>query len=270
MKDQNQGERSHPFPPTRPDISIVESTEKIDQIDCRELRWWFAIPLLGDHTLWASYDANTLELESVTDMMATVPTRIHQVDCTEIQINKWSRAKGWAIADSIVYGKIERKETRWIAVITKREGKKVFSTFLDEGFHIDWGGCGPRKLYDDGRYQLQADGSYKITNGKGLGAGVYDITIGVNKFRCLRVLDPDPSVSERGELVEAYLESEGRTVLLRGFNSRFWGKGRTDWSEKYPRNARIIIDACMYVHSDCTGRAHDIITNTALAVHPWL
>ena len=142
----------------------------------------------------------------------------------------------------------------------------MFSTFVDEGFEGDWGKGDKRKLYDDGRYQLQADGSYKITDGKGLGAGVYDVTIGENKFCCLRVLDPDLSASEGGELVEAYVERGGRTVFFRRYDGRFY-RG-TDLVQKYLNNIRIVINGVVYVHCDCTGRAHDTITNTSLAVHP--
>jgi hypothetical protein len=170
MIDQNGGVQSHPFPPTRPDIRIVESSQKIDQIDCLELRWWFAVPQLGDHTMWASYEADTLELASVTDMVAMVPARIHRVDCVEIQVNEWSGREDWPIgfAPGFVYGKIEQEETKWIAVIAKKGDAKVFSTFVDEGFEENWGRSDRRKLYDDGRYQLQSDGSYKITDGKGI------------------------------------------------------------------------------------------------------
>ena len=261
VTDQNRPEQGHPFPPMRPDIRLVQSTEKLDEIDCLELRWWFAVPQLGDHTMWASYEADTLELSSVTDMVATGPARIHQVDCIEIQVNEWLRGEGWTIAKRLIYGKIEEiDESRWIAVITQSEGKKVFFTFVDEGFDVEWGGNHTRKLYDDGRYQLQADGSYKIADGKGLGAGVYDVTIGENTFCCLRVLDPDLSVPEGGELVEAYVERRGRTVFFRRYDGRFY-RG-TDLAQKYPSNARIVINGVVYVHCDCSGRAHDIITNS--------
>ena len=269
MADQNGSVQSHPFPPKRPDIKISESVEKIDQIDCLELQWWFAVPRLGDHTMSAFYEADTLELSAVTDMVVTAPARIHQVDCMEVQVNEWSAWKDWPLAfdPGFIYGKIGQDETRWIAVIKKREGAKVFSTFVDEGFEDDWGECEKRKLYDDGRYQLQGDGSYKITDGKGLGAGVYDVTIEENKFCCLRVLDPGPSVSEYGELSEAYVERGGRTVLYRQYRGRLCGVDEIDWAQKYPNNPRIVINGCMYVHCDCTGRAHDVITNTSLAIH---
>ena len=103
-------DQGHPFPQTRPAVKISKSTEKVDEIDFVELRWWFAIPQLGDRTMWASYDAETLELTSVKDMVATVPASIHRVDCTEIQINEWSREQGWRLADGFFYSRITEAE----------------------------------------------------------------------------------------------------------------------------------------------------------------
>jgi hypothetical protein len=270
MTRRHRSERGHSFPSLRPDIGIVPSRQRIDEIDCLELHWWFVIPRLGDHTMSAAYEVDTLALALVTDLVATAPARIHQVDCVEIQVKEEIQTNGparggWPIQFSpgLVYGRIEQEETRWIAVARDSGGTRVLSTFLDEGFERDWG-AGRRKLYDDGRYQSQADGSYRITDGKGLGAGVYDVTIAGKTFCCLRVLDPDLSVPGGGELVEAYLERGGRTVFFRRYDGRSY-RG-VDLVQKYPNNLRIEIDGCVYVHCDCTGRAHDTITNTPLGL----
>jgi hypothetical protein len=270
MSDQ----MSHPFPSTRPEISISESTDKIDEIDFIELRWWFVTPQLGDRTMWASYDAETLDLTSVKDMAATVPARIHRVDCTEIQINEWSRENGWRIADGFFYSKTsEAKESQWVAVLWQNDsrpcdnGKKVFFSFQDEGFEGQWGGSGTRRLYDDGKYQLQADGSYKVTDGSGLGAGVYDVTIGDRTFCCLRVLQADLSVPGGGELCEAYVERGGRTVFFRRYDGRFFRPGYgKDLAKEHPNNNRIVLNDAEFVHFNCSGRPHDVITSTGLGV----
>jgi hypothetical protein len=262
---RNKLELRHPFPPTRPEVRITESKEKIDYVDCLELRWWFAVPQSGDHTMSAWYEADTLELSTVMDTAATIPARIHQVDCMEIRVNECSTWNDWQAFHGFVYGSIEQEEIRWIAVVEERDGSKVFRTFTDESFDYEWGSHG-RKLYDDGRYQLQSDGSYKITDGKGLGAGVYDVTIGENTFNCLRILDPDLSVPEGGELVEAYVERSGRTVFFRRYDGRFY-RG-ADLVQKYPHNPRIVIDGVVYVQCNCSGRAHDVITSAGLGISP--
>ena len=94
----------------------------------------------------------------------------------------------------------------------------------------------------------------------------YDVTIGARTFHCLRVWDTAGSPpSELAELSEAYIEPGGRVVLFREFWGRQMGKGDTDWGVKYPHSIKIVVDGCVYVHCDCTGRAHDILTNTALS-----
>lgn len=264
MSNRNNLPPAHPFPAIRPEITIVESTHKIEQVHCPELRWWFASPKPGDHTMWASYEIDTLKLSSVTDMKATGSARIHGEDCVEIRVVEWAADENWPAGfnPGFIYGRINGDQTEWMAVIMNADGTKVMSTFLDDNFEENWGDCEKGPFYDDGRYRRQADGSYVITDGKGLGAGVYDVTVGDNTFCCLRVLEPDLSVPEGGELVEAYVERSGRTVLFRRYDGRFY-RG-TDLLEKYPRNNRIVINDAVYVHCDCTGRAHDTITSTAM------
>lgn len=262
-----KGQLSHPFPPTRPDVNIVESESKIDKVDCLELRWWYSIPQLGDHTMWASYDAETHQLSYVTDMIASAPARIHGVECVEIQVNEWSSDGGWENGKLVFYARTEESsESRWIAAMQQSGGKVEFSTILDEEFEDQWGASknSSRKLYDDGRYQLQPDGSYKTTGRGGLGAGTYDVSVGGSTFRCLRVLEADLDEPEGGELSEVYMDLRGRTVFHRRYDGRFF-RGE-DLLQKYPDHPRITIEGQVYVQSDCTGRSHDDITNTALGV----
>lgn len=259
---------SHPFPPTRPNVGIVKSETTIDEIDCVELRWWFAIPQLGDHTMRASYDADTLELRWITDMEATSLAKVHGIDCMELQVNERSVERGWSDNRLVFYACLEDSgESRWIAVISEKEGKKELTTHLDEEFEDQWGASANRcrKLYDDARYELQPDGSYRVTEGRGLGAGVYDVTIGDKTFCCLRVLEVDPAEPGGGELNEVYVERGGRTVLHRRYDGRFL-RG-VDLLRKYPDHPRITIEDQVYVQSDCTGRAHDDISSTSLGIN---
>lgn len=255
------------FPPNRPDVDISESESTIHEIDHVELRWWYGVPRLGDHTTWASYDAETHQLSYVTDMVASAPARVHGIECIEIQVNEWSSERGWENGKLVFYARTEESsESRWIAV-RERSGCKVeLFTILDEDFEDKWGesGGGSRKLYDDGRFEIQSDGSYKITNGTGLGNGTYNVRVGGNTFRCLRVLEVDPREFEGGELNEVYVDRRGRTVFHRRYDGRFL-RG-FDLLQRYPDHPRITIEDQVYVQSDCTGRSHDDITNTALGL----
>ena len=258
----------HPFPLTRPDVEIAESEATIDGIDFVELRWWFGIPRQGERTMRASYDADTLELAWVTVMEATAPARVHGIDCVEVRVGEWSAESGRKTDSLVFYARVEEtEESRWIAVASEEGDKKVLFTLLDEGFGSQWGtGANPtRRLYDDGRYRIRSDGSYETTDGTGLGAGTYDVTIGARTFRCLRVLEADLSEPEGGELTEAYVERGGRTVFHRRYDGRFYRGG--DLLQEYPDHPRIAIDGNVYVQCDCTGRAHDDISDTPLGSH---
>ena len=260
----------HPFPLTRPDVTILESSEKIDEIDCPELQWWFAIPRLGENCLWAAYESDTLELTAVVKIVSTAPARIRDIDCVELRLREWSARDDWPMDfnPGLMYALLDEQQARWLSVVKTLDGRRVFETVGDKWFEENWGGRMRRRIVDDGRYRRQPDGSYKTANGTGIGAGTYDVTIGGNTFCCLRVLDPIPGLSEPdgGELVEAFIERGGRTVFFRRYDGQFYRVG--DLVRKYPDNHRIVINDTVYVHHDCTGRAHDTITQLSLQPAP--
>ena len=255
----------HPFPPTRPDIKIVESSERIDEVDCQELQWWFAIPKMGETYMWAEYDGETQKLDAVTEMTPTMPAIIRDIECVEIQFKEWL-ANDWPPTPNLMYATINETHTEWVSVVNTINGKRIFNTIGDEWFEDQWGPALKRRIVDDGRYQLQPDGTYKLTDGTGFGAGTYDVTIGENTFHCLRVLDVDISNEHGGELAEVYIEKGGRTVFFRRYDGRFL-RGH-DLVSKFPNNIQIVINDVVYVHSNCTGWFHDTFTLASLGHNP--
>ncbi len=251
----------HPFPPTRPDVTIVESSEKISAVDCPELQWWFAIPRLGEHYLWATYDAETLKLAAVTELVSIAPAMVQDIACVELRVKEWTQ-NDWPAGPEWMYAVLEAEHTRWLSVAWTDEGSRVSYTLGDEGFEEQWGGPTQRRIVDEERYQLQTDGSYKLTDKQGLGAGTYDVTIGEQTFTCLRVLDADISKPDGGELAEVFIESGGRTVFFRRYDGQHL-RGH-DLVKKFPDNRRIVINDVTYVHADCTGWAHDTVPEVAL------
>lgn len=251
----------HPFPPTRPDIKIVESSDPIYEVDCPELQWWFAIPKMGETYMWAEYDGETQKLDAVTQMIPTATAMIRDIECVEIQFNEWL-AREWPQSPDLMYVAMDDTHTRWISVVMTMDGIRTYNTIGDDWFEELWGPDGERRIVDDGRYELQPDGSYKTTEGQGLGAGTYDVTIGENTFHCLRVIEPDLEAEHGGEMCEVYIAQSGRTVFFRRYDGRFL-RGH-DLIEKFPNNRRIIIDDIVYVHSNCTGWFHDTFTLASL------
>lgn len=215
----------------------------------------------------ATYEADTLALSAVTEMYVTSLARIHDLDCVEIVVREKAIREDWDVPGSphLFYARLDEKETRWLGVVQQNDDRKVLQTFRDKWFEADWGRGAERKICDDGRHRRQPDGSYRTTGGQSIGVGTYDVTIGARTFHCLRVWDTLGSPpSEHQELAEAFIEEGGRVVLCRQYRGRQMGPGETDWAIKYPENLKIVIDGCVYVHCNCTGRAHDLITNTAI------
>ena len=254
----------HPFPQKRPDVKIVESDDRISEVDCPELQWWFVAPQMGEPHFRAEYDANTLELDAIVEITPTTPATIRGIDCVELRVREWLAPRDWpsVCPPDLMYATLDDTHTRWVSVVDTIDGETVSNTIGDEWFEEQWGGPSKRRIVDDGCYQPQADGSYKLTDGQGFGAGTYNVTIGENTFHCLRVLDVDISNPHGGELAEVFVESGGRTVFFRRYDGRYL-RGH-DLMIKYPNNRCIVINNVVYVHSDCSGWAHDQLTSASL------
>ena len=45
-----------PFPLQQPHIETAPTNTPLFEVDFKEMHWWFAIPEVGDHVLWAEYE----------------------------------------------------------------------------------------------------------------------------------------------------------------------------------------------------------------------
>ena len=261
MSVRERGTREQPFPEKRPEIEIRPSDAGPFAVDCRELRWWFGQPVVGDSTIWTIYDPPDWTLSSVTHMRAVLQARIHDLDGVEIEVDDWSPEDGWKPADRTMWGRLTGESVQWLGVARVVEGERRLSTFLDEGFAADWGGEEPRRLQDAGCFVEEGDGVFTQRNLEpgGIGAGMFSVRIGNRSFTCLRVIDVDEEPNEEQMLVEAYLTESGRTVLFRRYNGRRWklGEKRRPWDEALPDHQRLVVDGVIFVHwYDClTGLA---------------
>ena len=261
--------KKQPFPAKRPEIVITPSRAKPFAVDCRELRWWSGRPIVGERTLWASYDAPDWRLTSATEMLAVRPARVNDVAGVEFQVNDWSPETGWEVDWRRMFGRLTDTSVQWLAMLKVQDDECVLDTFGDEGFEHDWRGEEPRKLEDRSRYILRRDGTYATRAGLrnkpgAIGAGVFRVRIGSRAFTCLRVLDTDGPPDEKGMLLEAYLTRSGRTAFWRRYNGRLWqegllrGRGLT-WDDM-GEVKQIVIDGCLFVHW------YDCLTSTSLGI----
>lgn len=234
------------FPHERPPVSVTPLDEAAFPVDCPELRWWFLRPAVGEEKRWAIYEYDAGQGRwlrgSVTHMRVTAPAEIHGVEGVEIEVLEEPGEEG---ASRIVamYARLTGDAVGWLAVMREDGGKRVLTTFLDEGFEEDWGGLVPRRI------------------GPETAAGAWEVTVGERSFRCLRVIDVGRPPSETDVLIEAFLDERGRTVLARRYNGRDWARERheTPWDQRLPHAQRLQIDGATFVHW------YDCVTDVALS-----
>lgn len=249
-----------PFPVVRPEITITPSQEPLFEVDWRELAWWFAVPEVGDHTMWAVYDPPEWRLTSWQDMKTVMSAVVNGIDGVEIDIVDREIGEVEQVHPWTFYARLTEDKVQYLAVVSVQNGKRRVCTLLDEGFDVDWYES-QRLVKYTGRFIEQIGGSYKqcsdclITGERAEVMGVYEVSIGSRSFTCLRVLDVEHTFSENSLLMEGYLTREGRTVLCRRYNGRLWrggSKAKLPWDEEFPDHNRIIIDGVTFVHwYDC-------------------
>ena len=264
-------DRKPPFPRLRPEIRIVASGEEAFRIDFKEMAWWFIVPEVGDRVRWASYDPPKegdapWRLSETVSLAARRHAVIHGRSCVEVEVeNQYFDQDGRLQKREEdrhvkVWGHLAENAVEWIAVESLRpDGTRELTTFLDEGFYDDWAPS-PRLIEDRGCLHLQTDGSFarQADPPEVMGAGVFDVHIGQQRFTCMRVFEIEKEATERDVMVEAYITQAGRTVLFRRYNSNRWAKRdapphnwgeEMTWEEDLPHTDRMIIDGVTYVHS---------------------
>ena len=262
--------QQRPFPQYRPEIRIEASQEAPFRIDFKEMAWWFIVPEVGDHVRWASYDPpkegdEPWRLSETVSLAAQRPAVIHGRSCVEVEgENQYFNQDGKIHEREEdrhvkVWGHLAENAVEWIAVESLRpDGTRELTTFLDEEFYDDWAPS-PRLIEDRGCLRPQTDGSFarQADAPEVMGAGVFDVQIGQQRFTCMRVFEIEKEATVRDVMVEAYITQAGRTVLFRRYNSNRWAKKdapphnwgeEMTWEEDLPHTDRIVIDGVTYVH----------------------
>ena len=263
------------FPRRRPPVVVSPSRAKSFAVDNKEVAF-AAIPQVGSRSLMAWYDPPDWRLTSVTESHSARPARVHDVDCVEIETADWEPDTSW-VPYMTFFARLTDKTVETLATSKIADGRRILSTFLDEGFDYDWRREDRRQLRDSGRLAANRDGSYRLKKPKVslpwdcFASGVFRVNIGLKAFTCLRIVDLQghEGAPEKGEFIETFRTKSGRTVLMRRYNGRLWGlqKGSTyagpPWDERFPKNRRIVIDGITYVHW------YDCLTHVSLGLRKW-
>ena len=263
-------DRKPPFPRLRPEIRIEASQAEPFRIDFKEMAWWFIVPEVGDRVRWASYDPPKegdapWRLYETVSLAARRPAVIHGRSCVEVEVeNQYFDQDGKIHKREEdryvkVWGHLAENEVEWIALeLLRPDGTRELTTFLDEGFYDDWAPSS-RLIEDCGYLRPQTDGSLarQADAPEVMGAGVFDVQIGQQRFTCMRVFEIEKEATVRDVMVEAYITQAGRTVLFRRYNSNRWAKKdapphnwgkEITWEKDLPHTDRIVVDGVTYIH----------------------
>ncbi|HPQ42480.1 MAG TPA: hypothetical protein PLV45_19065, partial [bacterium] len=132
-------------------------------------------------------------------------------------------------------------------------------TFLDETFQAGFPDL-PRQIVDGRDWSENKPGELEVP---GLsadrqvcrGVGTFDVTVGERTQRCLRVIEC--TLSERSMLIEAYMNGDGRSVLVRRYNGFQWQVtgGRDSWDVRLKGQPVLKINGVSFIHwYDCVFR----------------
>ena len=257
MQTRKPGTKKQPFPLRRPEVVITQTNTEPFSVDCPELRNWFIVPKIGERSLYANYYPMDWKLAEVYELQVAGQSRVHDIEGVEIDGHTWKSQTGWMSPAWQIHGRLTEETAEYLAVSEFRDGKRHFETFLDKEFDFHWGRIS-RKLEDQGRFVLQADGSLKqvhsVDNVEASGAGVFSVAVGERHFTCLRIIELDAPVAKIGRdllIGEAYVTEVGRTVLIRLFGH----PEKTMYNDQgirervvLDKDVQIVIDGVTFVH----------------------
>ena len=257
------------FPPTVPNVEIARRDRRVAAVNCVELQWLQGIPRANDLTVKGFYSVETGDLDAVEELAVVGTASIHGVPCVEMQRRLFHSTEHWALGPSTLYCGIGSTKSEIFAV--QEDGQAPY-TFEDKGFAVNWGDVGDHRIVDAGHFDRVIDGGYRPPpTGKVFGAGTWDVRIGERMFTCMRAIEPGSD--EHDETAEAYIDTASqRTVLYRQYRgAQMSYDKKQDHLERnpdvrFPESRKLVINRHVFVHCDCTGGIHDVITGTGLGL----
>jgi len=251
------------YPPT---ITISKLDEKPFEVANLEFHWfWFINLEFGQKSQMTAYQYPGPVFWERRERRIDRKAKIHGVECLELRGFEYD-IDGNIIAESTNFAKIDRGYMRTYAFlhVEYTEDNIIrLSTWKDNGFNDDWDydpGI-PTRVLDVGKWRFIDDNHFTDGDPKSIpinvnsnGIGLWEVKIGESTHRCLRVLQPGNSVD--GTMVEAFVNSDGRTMLARRYNGSRWhyGSKRTivdgtprEWTELLPDAPRMCYNDICFV-----------------------
>ena len=257
-----------PFPERRPEFTVVPRPGPVPAVDWAEFRNYFSRVEPGDHTLWAMYEPPDWRLYCVYDQRVGRAVSVHGLTGREVASVRAEEEGQWQPTPGLsVFVRLDEARGQILGTQRLEGDTLVLRTFLDEGFAEDWWGWA-RRQQDTGRFTVQADGSLTqrhppddAEDNTGV-VGRCLLTVGTREFECVRLLQVPGTPTDSDLLMESFVRLDGRLLLDRRYNARYWGHARSQafrdrgpWDEYLPEAEKLVVDGVTFTHwYDCFGQ----------------
>jgi hypothetical protein len=251
------GNEMSKLPKVLPEYTITKTDEQPFECKWEELQGWFLVPRLGEKVSWAMYDMPERKITGECRMQVTGRAAVHGVEGVEITAEQDDHGRPEPTRKFVA--QLSDTHVRFLAESHMRGDVKHYFTFIDgESFLDNWGfgedNCG-NDIYPKRKGVIKRDGSVITCPAEKFVLDIVDrcvVSLGGKEYDTIRVMDIECYNS--GIVSEQFLDQNGRTILWRRFNRNDWHFDyyKQKWSDKLPRNERLIINSETYVHwYDC-------------------
>ena len=240
-----------------PEYTIVRSNLAPFDVLHEELPGMFIIPRMDETISFGMYDMPERKQNGVYELKVNGRIVLHGIEGVTIQKHY---KDDFAEEESSAFAQLTDTRCRYLGgIFTDQDGVQKFTTFLDPGFHDDYGigedNCGfPTHRTPEGKIVETSNGLTLPTEDDVSDiVGRFTVTINNVSYDTVRLIDYQNS-QKGGMLCEHYLDKNGRTILWRRFNQNDWAFERYGklWTEMLPDNETLTINGDTYVHwYDC-------------------
>jgi len=258
---------NYKLPHIMPAYKITKSDSEPFEVKWEELMGWFIVPKLGEKLDWAMYDQPERKMTEYVSSEVTGKAEVHgiegvEIKSKEVEIRDEKHLRGGEMTDGTertLIAQLTDTHTRLLAESDYHDGVNRLYTFLDgDDFLDNWGfgedNCGNEiHMKRGGIITLDGD-KYTHADTPWLIDIVGRYTVEINGKSYDTVLVTDIETYNSGVVSEAYLDSKGRTILWRRFDSEERTVKRYGqlWSERLPENEKLYVNGRLYVHwYDC-------------------
>ncbi len=207
------------FPRTIPTITINRISNESSPVVCDEVRGWFIIPKLGERSEFAVYDTLTGDRICCIEAEATNKAKVHNIEGVEFAANTF-RADGTVKKTQIV-AQLSDTCCNFLSYFDTNGDVKRYTTFYDDAVAgYDVNDFGSETHIKQESFAKRDDNDKYIVNfgvrARGV-VGRYEVNINGKVFDTVCVANVD--ATRNNELIEQYIDKNGRTILQREFMS---------------------------------------------------